>query len=103
MPAPSPPLPVQTRSSPAPIHPPTLPLPLPVLTRPLPLLLPPPPPCREVIQALEVAQKAPKPPLSAMFEDVYAEMPWHLAAQQAEVFAHVAAHPDACPSDIPLK
>jgi 2-oxoisovalerate dehydrogenase E1 component alpha subunit len=56
-----------------------------------------------VIQALEVAQKAPKPPLSAMFEDVYAEMPWHLAAQQAEVFAHVAAHPDACPSDIPLK
>ena len=62
-----------------------------------------PPLCREVIHALEAAQKAPKPPLSAMFEDVYKEMPWHLAAQQAEVFAHVAAHPDACPADIPLK
>ena len=56
-----------------------------------------------MIQALETAQKAPKPPLSAMFSDVYAEMPWHLARQQAEVFAHVKAHPDACPADIPVK
>lgn len=58
---------------------------------------------REVIQALEAAQRAPKPPLSSMFEDVYAELPWHLKAQQAEVMAHVHAHPDACPSDIPIK
>ncbi|PSC75990.1 2-oxoisovalerate dehydrogenase subunit alpha 2, mitochondrial-like [Micractinium conductrix] len=58
---------------------------------------------REVIQALEAAQKAPKPPLSSMFEDVYAEMPWHLEAQQRQVMAHVAAHPDACPADIPVK
>lgn len=38
-------------------------------------------PRREVIQALEAAQRAPKPPLSAMFEDVYARMPPHLEAQ----------------------
>jgi TPP-dependent pyruvate/acetoin dehydrogenase alpha subunit len=56
-----------------------------------------------VIKALETAQKAPKPPLSAMFEDVYARMPWHLEKQQAEVFAHVRTHPDACPADIPVK
>lgn len=47
-----------------------------------PLLHPspvPPPPylCSEVVQALAAAQKEPKPPLSAMFTDVYAEMPWH--------------------------
>ncbi|KAL4854263.1 2-oxoisovalerate dehydrogenase subunit alpha 2 [Chlorella vulgaris] len=58
---------------------------------------------RDVIKALETAQKAPKPPLSAMFEDVYARMPWHLEKQQAEVFAHVRTHPDACPADIPVK
>lgn len=33
--------------------------------------------CSEVVQALAVAQKEPKPPLSAMFTDVFAEMPWH--------------------------
>ncbi|KAL4423414.1 hypothetical protein ABPG77_009992 [Micractinium sp. CCAP 211/92] len=58
---------------------------------------------REVIQALEAAQRAPKPPLSAMFEDVYASMPPHLQAQRSEVLAHVAAHPDSCPADIPVK
>jgi 2-oxoisovalerate dehydrogenase E1 component alpha subunit len=56
-----------------------------------------------VIKALETAQRAPKPPLAAMFDDVYATLPWHLQRQKAEVFAHVAAYPDACPADIPVK
>ncbi|PRW51143.1 2-oxoisovalerate dehydrogenase subunit alpha mitochondrial-like [Chlorella sorokiniana] len=57
----------------------------------------------EVVQALAAAQKEPKPPLSAMFTDVYAEMPWHLKEQYEEVLAHVRAHPDACPADIPIR
>jgi 2-oxoisovalerate dehydrogenase E1 component alpha subunit len=58
---------------------------------------------REVIKALEAAQKAPKPPLSALFDDVYAALPPHLQQQKQQVFAHVAAHPDACPADISVK
>lgn len=58
---------------------------------------------KEAISALETAQRAPKSPLSDMFEDVYAEVPRHLAQQREEVFAHVAAHPDACPGDIPVR
>jgi pyruvate dehydrogenase E1 component alpha subunit len=33
-------------------------------------------------RALEAAEGAPPVPLSSMFEDVYAEMPWHLAEQR---------------------
>ncbi|HKQ69023.1 MAG TPA: thiamine pyrophosphate-dependent dehydrogenase E1 component subunit alpha [Polyangiaceae bacterium] len=35
----------------------------------------------EIKQAVLVAEKAPPPALSTMFEDVYAEMPWHLTEQ----------------------
>ncbi len=119
--------------------------------------------CSEVVLALAAAQKEPKPPLSAMFTDVYAEMPWHrelfvpwglgdvaagnggwlrraaaalslllpllccccccrcqcwlrlhphnhlqirsaaVREQYEEVLAHVKAHPDACPADIPIR
>ena len=58
---------------------------------------------REVIAALEAAQRAPKPPLSDMFNDVYDSLPWHLEAQRREAFEHVARHPDACPADIPVR
>lgn len=70
---------------------------------PPPVLPPPRRRRREVIAALEAAQHEPKPPISAMFEDVYAEMPWHLRRQLNEVLTHVAAHPDACPPDIPVR
>ena len=33
-------------------------------------------------RALEAAETAPPVPLSSLFEDVYAEMPWHLAEQR---------------------
>ncbi|KAA6429117.1 MAG: 2-oxoisovalerate dehydrogenase alpha mitochondrial expressed [Trebouxia sp. A1-2] len=58
---------------------------------------------KEVLKALEAAQKEPKAPLSAMFADVYKEMPWHLREQMEEAMAHVKAHPEACPSDIPVR
>ena len=36
---------------------------------------------------------APKPPLETMFEDVYAEPPWHLREQLAELEAAIAGRP----------
>jgi pyruvate dehydrogenase E1 component alpha subunit len=40
----------------------------------------------EIKQAIAVAEKTPLPPQSSMFEDVYAEPPWHLR-EQAEYLA----------------
>ncbi|KAK9845980.1 hypothetical protein WJX81_007528 [Elliptochloris bilobata] len=57
---------------------------------------------REVVAALGKAQRVPKASLDAMFADVYAEVPWHLAEQQAEVAEHLRRHPGAWP-DIPLQ
>jgi len=39
----------------------------------------------ELKAAINVAEAAPPPDLASMFEDVYAEKPWHLAEQQAEL------------------
>lgn len=38
----------------------------------------------EVNQAIKTAEALPNPPLSTLFEDVYAELPWHLKEQQAQ-------------------
>lgn len=37
--------------------------------------------------AVAAAEKVPPPPLESMFEDVYAEKPWHLREQQTELLA----------------
>lgn len=45
---------------------------------------------QEVQQALKAAEAEPsKPPIGSLFEDVYAQMPWHLAEQQAELVAQL--------------
>ncbi len=36
----------------------------------------------EIQRAVEEAEKTPLPPVSDMFEDVYAHMPWHIAQQR---------------------
>ncbi len=41
----------------------------------------------EVREATDKAEKTPPPPLASLFEDVYAELPWHLAEQRAELAA----------------
>ena len=56
----------------------------------------------QVVRALDVAQREPKPALSYMFSDVYAELPWHLREQQAEVADFVRRHPDVLPKDMPV-
>lgn len=54
-----------------------------------------------MVEALQIAQKEDKPPLSCMFTDVYAELPWHLKEQQAEVGEFVRRHPEMLPSGMP--
>ena len=47
----------------------------------------------EIRQAIAEAERvAPKPPLATLFEDVYADMPWHLREQQALLEAEIRAH-----------
>ena len=47
----------------------------------------------EMRDALADAEScAPKPPLASLFEDVYAEVPWHLREQRALLEAEIAKH-----------
>ena len=55
-----------------------------------------------MVQALDIAQKEPKPPVSCMFSDVYAHMPWHLREQQAEVADFIKRHPEMLPTGMPM-
>ena len=41
--------------------------------------------------ALEAAERVPPPPVSTLFEDVFAEKPWHLREQEAELMAYLAS------------
>jgi len=54
---------------------------------------------QEIRQAIAEADRAaPKPPLASLFEDVYAEVPWHLREQQAELEAEIRKHGEKGPS-----
>jgi pyruvate dehydrogenase E1 component alpha subunit len=47
----------------------------------------------EITDALQHAERqAPKPALRTMFEDVYADVPWHLEEQSAELEAEISKH-----------
>ena len=49
----------------------------------------------EITDALRYAESVePKPPLRSMFEDVYAQVPWHLSEQYDELRAFHARHGD---------
>ena len=55
---------------------------------------------REINGAMSYAERvAPKPPIASMFEDVYADVPWHLREQQAELEAALRKHGDKKPPD----
>jgi pyruvate dehydrogenase E1 component subunit alpha len=48
---------------------------------------------QEFNDALAYADRcAPKPPIASLFEDVYAEVPWHLREQQAELEEELRRH-----------
>jgi pyruvate dehydrogenase E1 component alpha subunit/2-oxoisovalerate dehydrogenase E1 component alpha subunit len=40
-----------------------------------------------ITEAVHAVERSPPPPLEAMFTDVYAEMPWHLREQLADLRA----------------
>jgi pyruvate dehydrogenase E1 component alpha subunit len=48
---------------------------------------------KEIRDAITEAERvSPKPPVASLFEDVYAELPWHLREQQAELEAELHKH-----------
>ena len=47
-----------------------------------------------VLEAMEKAENAAKPPLDELFTDVYSEMPESLRQQQADLEKHIAKYPD---------
>lgn len=47
-----------------------------------------------VLEAMEAAETADKPPSSEMFTDVYAQMPTHLREQRDEMMEHVKKYPE---------
>lgn len=55
---------------------------------------------KQIIESLERASKVPQPPVSAMFTDVYAEMPWHLKEQLADTLQLIKRHPHLLPPDM---
>eukprot|EP00879_Flechtneria_rotunda_P012986 GHRR01013560.1.p1 GENE.GHRR01013560.1~~GHRR01013560.1.p1 ORF type:complete len:314 (+),score=102.62 GHRR01013560.1:816-1757(+) len=57
---------------------------------------------KQVIEALERASHVSKPPVSALFKDVYAEMPWHLKEQLQDTLDVVRRHSHLCPPDMPV-
>lgn len=56
----------------------------------------------QVVDALNAAERQPKPPLTEMFTDVYEKPPWHLQEQEAEVIDFVRRNPGLVPSDVPV-
>jgi hypothetical protein len=54
----------------------------------------------QIIESLERASKVPKPPVSALFTDVYKEMPWHLKEQLQGTLALIKRHPHLLPPDM---
>lgn len=57
----------------------------------------------QVLEAMDAAATVPKPALSTMFHDVYADIPWHLKEQMQETVAFANRHPGLLPPDVPLK
>jgi len=53
---------------------------------------------QEIREAIAEAERVPaKPPIASLFQDVYADMPWNLREQQAELEAELRKHGDKKP------
>lgn len=49
---------------------------------------------KQVITALNVAERKPKPAISELFTDVYHDVPSHLQEQQRELTEHLSKYPN---------
>ncbi|XP_020210129.1 2-oxoisovalerate dehydrogenase subunit alpha 2, mitochondrial [Cajanus cajan] len=57
---------------------------------------------KQLVQAIQVAEKAQKPPLEDMFNDVYDQIPSNLHEQERLLRNTIEKHPKDYPSDVPL-
>ncbi|ESW09502.1 hypothetical protein PHAVU_009G132900 [Phaseolus vulgaris] len=57
---------------------------------------------KQLLHAIEVAEKAQKPPLEDMFNDVYDKLPPNLEEQERLLRKSIKKHPKDYPSDVPL-
>ncbi|KAL6906187.1 hypothetical protein ACP4OV_003788 [Aristida adscensionis] len=57
---------------------------------------------QELLQAIQVAERTPKPPLSELFTDVYDEIPSNLREQEQLLRNMVKKHPADYPTDVPV-
>ena len=53
--------------------------------------------------ALGAAEKVPRDNLSSMFEDVYDEVPPHLAEQRERALKFAAGHPEVVPKAVKVE
>ncbi|WOL11917.1 2-oxoisovalerate dehydrogenase subunit alpha 2, mitochondrial [Canna indica] len=57
---------------------------------------------KELLQAIQVAERAEKPPLSELFTDVYDQVPSNLYEQEKLLRETIKKHPAEYPSDVPV-
>ncbi|KAJ6817229.1 uncharacterized protein M6B38_411795 [Iris pallida] len=57
---------------------------------------------KELLQAIQVAERAQKPPLAELFTDVYDTVPSNLREQEKLLRETVKKHPGDYPSDVPV-
>lgn len=57
---------------------------------------------KQVINAIQVAEKTEKPSLENMFTDVYEELPSSLKDQERLIRNTIKRHPQDYPTDVPL-
>lgn len=56
----------------------------------------------QLMNAIQVAEKAQKPPLEDLFHDVYDQVPSNLQEQENLLRETIKKHPKDYPSDVPL-
>ncbi|GJN13623.1 hypothetical protein PR202_gb00348 [Eleusine coracana subsp. coracana] len=57
---------------------------------------------QELLQAIQVAERAPKPPVSELFTDVYDQIPSNLHEQEQLLRDTIMKHPADYPTDVPI-
>ncbi|XP_028757595.1 2-oxoisovalerate dehydrogenase subunit alpha 1, mitochondrial [Neltuma alba] len=57
---------------------------------------------KQLVQAIQVAEKAQKPALGELFKDVYDQVPSNLQGQERQLREAIKNHPGDYPSDVPL-
>ncbi|KAI4337895.1 hypothetical protein L6164_016260 [Bauhinia variegata] len=57
---------------------------------------------KQLLQAIQAAEKKQKPPLEDFFNDVYDQLPSNLVEQERQLRETIKKHPQEYPSDVPL-